>query len=267
MPSLAQINQFLINFEEWLFLLTLREIVIYISYAVIFYFVFHALRMLIILIINKQLAYKSKRWISDNVGSQRNILVLGDSTAVGTGASRAEDSIAGRLAHDFPNVEIVNLGKNGGLFSDVRKQIDLVKKEKFDLIIISVGGNDVWSLTSRSSIGNHLVYILRNAYRMSNGNVFFLLYNNIGDAPIFPKFLRVVLKWRCNRIHSIVKQIAFHMKIPVISLFAEEANNPFTRSPKELFAKDGVHPSSKGYALWYKRMWREMVLRGFHFDR
>lgn len=258
-------QQLLFNIENWFFLLTLREIFTYLANAIILYFVFHALRMLVILLINQQLAYKSQRWISPVI-SKRRILVLGDSTAVGTGASRAEDSIAGRLAQDFPDVEIVNLGKNGGLISDVRKQIDSVKGQKFDLIIISAGGNDVWSLTSQWSIGKNLVYTLRNAYKASRGNVFFLLYNNIGDAPIFPKFLRYFLKKRCNNIHRTVKQVAGHMNIPVISLFTEEENNPFIIAPEELFAKDGIHPSSQGYYLWYKRMWREMVINGFRFD-
>lgn len=237
---------------------------IYLINGFILYFVLHAFRMLAILLLNKRLAFKSHSWNSAGTGGTR-ILILGDSTAVGTGAMRAEDSIAGRLAHDFPNAEIKNRGKNGGLISDVTKQIDFVRNETFDLIIITVGGNDVWSLTSLRSITKNLNYIFAAAKAMSQGRVFFLLYNNIGDAPIFPGFIRYFLKRRCNQIQSRITQCAMQQKIALINLFTEDINNPFLKSPKKLFAKDGIHPSSEGYSLWYKRMWREMVAMGFHF--
>ena len=41
------------------------------------------------------------------------VLVVGDSTGVGTGAARPEDSIAGRLADAYPDVTIVNRARNG----------------------------------------------------------------------------------------------------------------------------------------------------------
>lgn len=250
--------------EKWYSSLTIDSVPIYVVNGIILYFVLHALRMILILLKNKQLAFKSQKWNSQGSGGSR-ILILGDSTAVGTGASHSEDSIAGRLAHDFPNAEIVNLGKNGGLISDVTKQINSVKHEKFDLIIISVGGNDVWSLTSLNSIGTNLNYIFSTATTMNQGKVFFLLYNNIGDAPIFPGFIRFFLKNRCNKIHNRIIITADFREIPVIKLFTEDTDNPFIKSPATLFAKDGIHPSSSGYGLWYKRMWREMVHQGFHF--
>src|SRR2546430_162627 len=40
------------------------------------------------------------------------VLVVGDSLGVGTGALRAEDSIAGLLAREFPDVAICNRARN-----------------------------------------------------------------------------------------------------------------------------------------------------------
>ena len=214
--------------------------------------------------LNKQLAFKSEPWNSTGTGAVK-ILILGDSTAVGTGASSAKDSIAGRLAKDFPQSEIRNLGKNGGLISDVKAQILSVKNEHFDLIIISAGGNDVWSFTSLKSINNHLTTVFSVAKEISNGKVFFLVYNNLGDAPIFPKIISFFLRIRTASIQRQIMTTAARLNVPIINLFTDNENNPFTKSPKTLFAADGIHPSSKGYHLWYNKMLHEMIQMGYHF--
>jgi lysophospholipase L1-like esterase len=53
------------------------------------------------------------------------------------------------------------------------------------------------------------------------------------------------------------------MRIPSIELFTTESDNPFLEKPHELFARDGIHPSSRGYQIWYNRMWLEMNKSGF----
>jgi len=81
------------------------------------------------------------------------ILVLGDSTAVGTGVVRSEDSTAGRLAQKYPNAEVVNLAVNGlkiaGL-ETILKTID--EKRHFDIVLIQIGANDIIRLTSMRDI-------------------------------------------------------------------------------------------------------------------
>lgn len=47
--------------------------------------------------------------------ANRRVLVVGDSTGVGTGASEAVDSVAGRIARDYPGTEIVNRAQDGVL--------------------------------------------------------------------------------------------------------------------------------------------------------
>lgn len=237
----------------------------YVLNAIIFLIVFHAIKMILFLTLNKQLGLTTKPYSSENL-AERKILILGDSTAVGTGASSPEDTIAGRLAHDFPHSQVINLAKNGGLIRDLRTQIDRVKNETFDMIIISAGGNDVWHYSSLSKMRTILEGVLADANTISNHRVIFLLYNNIGSAPIFPAFIQFFLKRRCIRVQQLIKFVATRSRVPTIELFTEEAHNPFLKNPKELFASDGIHPSSRGYALWYHRMWREMVNNGFHYE-
>lgn len=52
------------------------------------------------------------------------LLVVGDSTAVGTGATSPAASIAGLIARRHPDVAIDNRAHNGVRFADVLRQLD-----------------------------------------------------------------------------------------------------------------------------------------------
>ncbi len=260
------ISDFLLNIQFYFPPIEEAGWAYYIVNGILFFIVYNSLHMIYILLRNKQLAFVSKKWDSAEKKDVR-ILILGDSTAVGTGADSKEATIAGRLAHDFPDAQIVNLGKNGGLIKDVSTQVTQVMTETFDMIIISVGGNDVWHMTRSRTIKKHLTYILSETKRMSNQRVLFLIYNNIGDAPLFPQPIRYFLKIRGEHIHHLIKTVAVMLHVPIIELFVNPQENPFLKNPEKLFAGDGIHPSSRGYEVWYNRMWREMVRSGFRFTK
>ncbi len=219
--------------------------------------------MILHLLLNKQLAFSSKPYTSTNEQAKK-ILILGDSTAVGTGAHAPEETIAGRLAHDFPNAQIVNVAQNGGIIKDLTKQIEKVSGQTFDIIIISAGGNDVWHFSRLKTIRTHLTGVFLQALTMSNHRVIFLHYNSIGSAPLFPFLIQFFLKIEEKRIYKTIHAVASELQVPIINLFTEETDNPFLKNPKHLFARDGIHPSSRGYEVWYHRMWLEMVRNGYY---
>ena len=78
----------------------------------------------------------------------KRILILGDSTAVGVGATRPSSRLPEDSGKFLPTCEIRNLGQNGARTMDVLEQLEQVKNETFDLTIISVGGSDAWHFTS-----------------------------------------------------------------------------------------------------------------------
>ncbi|MCA9354366.1 MAG: SGNH/GDSL hydrolase family protein [Candidatus Kaiserbacteria bacterium] len=238
---------------------------VYVGDTIIVMVVLQALRMIIKLSRNKFLGLTTKPFACAGSGGKR-VLILGDSTAVGTGASRPEDTIAGRLATDYPDAEIINVAQNGGLVRDLPKQIEVMLGQQFDLIIVSVGGNDVWHLTSIRKIQQVLQTVLPQLNELCKHRVLFLLYNNIGSAPLFPGIMRGFLKRRCIRVQEAIAETALAYDVPTIELFNEDERNPFIKNPNQLFAFDGVHPSSDGYRLWYHRMWRIMHENGYRFD-
>jgi len=236
-------------------------------YIIILSIVFDALRMLKTLIINAFLAHQSTPFSSTHTSEgKKKILIIGDSTAVGTGAAKPEDSIAGRLGRDFQNSEIINLGTDGSRTRDVMVQLKKVADQKFDMVIISTGGNDIWHFSNIKKLGRNLEEALDLAKEISNHKVILLLYNNIGSAPIFSFLIRGLLKRRARKVQEKFQNVAELKKVPCIELFAQEENNPFLQNPDLLYAADKIHPSSEGYKMWYNRMWLSMVQRGYLFS-
>ena len=134
------------------------------------------------------------------------------------------------------------------------------------MVRICTGGNDVWNFSNLKKLGKHLGAALDMAKEISDHRVIFLLYNNIGSAPIFSSIIRAILKPRGERVHQTLRKVTGEKKVPCIELFTNEKNNPFLRKPDILLAADGIHPSSEGYRIWYNRMWVTMVKSGLAFS-
>jgi len=233
---------------------------------VITIFVFHKIVFLVIIgSINKLLSYRSSYYPRVlNNGKQKKILLLGDSTAFGTGADRVEDTLAGRFAHDYPEVEVINYSVNGSLTRDVLSQIKKFADKRFNLVLISTGGNDVWHFTNLGNLEKDLHKVILNAKKISGGNVILLVYSNIAAAPGFPSFLRKTLIRRANKMNDIFLRAADAFNIKAVNLFTDDDNNnPFARNPDDFFAGDGIHPSSAGYKVWYQRMWKVLYLNNY----
>ncbi len=195
-----------------------------------------------------------------------SILIAGDSTAVGTGAKRPESTIAGLLAQDFPQTSIVNVAVNGARTKGIMKQFEKVRGSEFDMVLLSTGGNDVWSYTRIKKLGKHLRAVLTEAKELSGHRVIVLFFGNEGSAPFFPRPLRGFLMNRTRRVKDLFAEITNEERVPLIELFTSEDENPFVVDPKRFFAADGLHPSDAGYWEWYKRLWRLMIENGYLYS-
>ena len=212
---------------------------------------------------------KAKRYSVHREGGKR-VLVIGDSTAYGTGASRPEDTIAGRLGSDFPRAEIVNTAVNGSLVRQAIGQLERAGEEKFDLIIICTGGNDILRFVSLASLARDLPRLLEGAIEKSGHQVVLLFYANLGNARVFPPSIRSLLGRRTRQVYEIFKRAAAQTGVPLVELYTDVKSggfsNPFIDDPYRYYARDQMHPNSEGYRLWYNRMWREMRENHFTFS-
>lgn len=90
------------------------------------------------------------------------ILVIGDSTAVGTGASASSTSLAGLLGSHYPSASIENRGINGSKTRDLLTRNDL-SGDRYDLIMIHIGGNDTVRFTNLDELTKDIALVIDDA--------------------------------------------------------------------------------------------------------
>jgi len=188
--------------------------------------------------------------------ARTRVLVVGDSTGVGTGASRPSDSIAGRLHRDFPRSMIVNRSHNGARVEDVLRQLGNEDDKGFDIVLVQVGGNDILRFSDltqlRCTIGDVLVKASeRGKY------VIFISTGNVGLAPAFFPPLNWIYTERTRKVRAVFMEAGAHTGVEYVDLFKERDEDPFLRDPNLYYAADYLHPGSEGYRLWYEELKRQ----------
>ena len=81
------------------------------------------------------------------------IVVVGDSTAYGTGVRDSKESVAGRIGAEFPSHEVLTLAQNGRVIGEVvgtLKETNL--KVPADVLLLQIGGNDILQDADMSSV-------------------------------------------------------------------------------------------------------------------
>ncbi|MBU6214726.1 hypothetical protein KGM48_02675 [Patescibacteria group bacterium] len=235
----------------------------------LFFFVYRVFRMIWYLSREVPFFRTADPYFSAPWRGGKRILLIGDSTAYGTGASRPEDTLAGRLGRDFPTAEIVNKAINGSKAKSALEQLRSTEGQ-FDLILICTGGNDIWSYTRLATLEQHMDNLLTEAVGRSNHQVVVLFYPNFATADIFPNPLHSIMTRRSQEVFNLFSRVTSAFNVPLIDLFTTFKSRDFfsvrvAEDRDQYVAADKMHPNSEGYRLWYNRMWREMVEHRFPF--
>jgi lysophospholipase L1-like esterase len=206
-----------------------------------------------------ELARQSEPYQTSPPGASVSLLVVGDSTAVGTGASSPAASVAGLISRDHPRLKIVNLAKDGARFADIARQLEAAGSERFDAVLMLGGGNDVIRFTGDKVLS----YEIGRAAALANaraGVVVLMPSGNVGSAPFFYPPWSWLMTARSKKLHAMVREAAASQGALYVNLFKEKEDDPFARRPDELNAKDGLHPSDAGYRLWLDELNRQADL-------
>jgi lysophospholipase L1-like esterase len=186
-----------------------------------------------------------------------SLLIVGDSTALGTGASTAEASLAGRIARRYPALAIRTLASAGARFETIADQ--LRGAGRHDLILIAGGANDVMRFTAKARLAQAIDLTLARAAGQA-GKVIVVPAPNVGNAPFFPPPLSWLLSRRARALHALVRASAAARGAAYVDLYRERADDPFARDPQRLIAIDRLHPSDAGYAVWFEEIERQAPL-------
>jgi lysophospholipase L1-like esterase len=200
-----------------------------------------------------ELARQSEPFEASPAGALASLLVVGDSTAVGTGASSPVNSVAGLIAQAHPRLKIINRAKDGAKFSDVAEQLNALGAERFDAILILGGGNDVIRLTRYETLEQDIARTAELARTHAN-LVVMMPSGNVGNAPFFFVPWSWLMTKRSQVLHGFVREAAKDNGALYVNLYKDKAEDPFAQRPDELNAKDGLHPSDAGYRLWWSEL-------------
>lgn len=197
-----------------------------------------------------ELVRQSEPFQASPARARASLLVVGDSTAVGTGASSPANSVAGLMAGDHPYLKIVNRASDGAKFADIARQLEGVGSERFDAILMLGGGNDVIRLTPYEVLEEDIVRAATLARTHAN-LVVLMPSGNVGSAPFFFPPWSWLMTQRSKALHRLVREAAADNGALYVNLYKSKADDPFAQRPGEFNAKDGLHPSDAGYRLWY----------------
>lgn len=189
------------------------------------------------------------------VGSETiNFLAIGESTIAGIGAKTHKDAFTGQFAKHLSrktgkSVRWHAYGISGiTVEGTIQEIIPTVPEEKMDIIVIALGGNDVFSINSPKKWRNdisELIDIVRGKY--PTAEVFLANVPMIRDSLALPNPLRYFLS-RLAKLHHF-NTIDLISGMENVYYFEE-----VSRVEEDFFCDDGVHPSVKGYDVWSEVM-------------
>ncbi len=184
----------------------------------------------------------------------RRLLVVGDSTGVGTGASRPEASVAGLIARDAPDWLIVNRARDGAKFADIARQLH--PDERFDLVLVLGGGNDVIRFTRAAAMQRDIDRVVARATALAP-QVVVMPAGNVGNAPFFLPPWSWWMSARARDMHRAVQAAAARHGAIYVSLYKEPEHDLFALQAERMHAADKLHPSDDGYLAWYAELRRQ----------
>ena len=201
--------------------------------------------------IGKGVVARSTPFSRENPDADFRILIIGDSTAVGIGAEDPNLSVAGRYGQAFPDAEIINRGENGKKTGQLIEEFKQLQEEKFDLVEVHTGGNDVIRFKNLDEVEKDFATVLDLAQNIGD-EVIVITSGNLGTVKLFPPGTRKILEARSRRTREIfIAETSKREKVHYIDLFREADEDPFAKDPERFYSPDFLHPNGEGYADWW----------------
>jgi len=185
------------------------------------------------------------------------IVMLGDSLAVGIGATQPEHTPGGQLTtllHQAHPIAVYCVGSRGAKISEVaRHQVPRVAAFTPQLAVVLVGANDVLNRTTKKSFRHSLRQIL---YTPALSDALIVLFNlpNIALVPAIPRSLKHLVKVRTDTFNHIFQEEADSApNVLLLDFFS--LTTPILQAGSDLLDRDKFHPNDAGYL----RMAQEIV--------
>ncbi len=232
---------------------------------VLFFFILFILYLLYTYIIVRQkinifkdLVQKTVKYENITDDKSKTLLILGDSTAIGMGVDKSEDSIPALLSDKLKVTYAENKSVSGAKVSDLKEQLQNIKLKNYDYILIQIGGNDVVAREDADKVGRELSEVIQTLPKDSK--IIVQMCGDVGVATLLPWFTRSYYTNLSVKYHTAFEKITKENGAAYINLYEDPKTDPFLKSPGIYLSKDGFHPSSAGYKLWFSKL--EKIIDG-----
>lgn len=185
------------------------------------------------------------------------MLVAGDGTALGSGASGPEHSVAGLAGAAYPLLGVETIAEPGARLADVLEQLRRASG-RYDLVLVQAGGMDVLRQTQRDALQADIERVVRRARELAP-QVVLMPCGNLGNLPFFAPPLTWLMAQRSRLLERLLRSVAERHGAQVVGLYREPGADPFVRNPRWL-AADGLHPNDAGYACWWQELQKQLPL-------
>lgn len=187
------------------------------------------------------------------------LVLLGDSSALGVGVDRVDDTVGGQLAqllakgggpdgHQERLVHLSSVGVSGSRSTDLATQVArALLGQRPDIAVILIGANDV---TAGRRPGESAAHISAAVRRLREAGVEVVVGTcpDLGALRAFAPPLRQVFGWMGRRTARAQAGAVLTAGGTVVDLATE--TGPVFRADAGTLCHDGYHPSADGYRLW-----------------
>lgn len=181
------------------------------------------------------------------------LLVLGDSTAAGVGVESIRDGLAGNLARVLAQdtgrgIEWTVFARSGATTGEIRNFfLGLASRQRFDIVFVSTGVNDVMHMRTKTAFSTDLGAILERLEAASpDATILLAGIPRMEQFVSLPEPLSTILGARAYRLnaaaHSVLDKHPNVVHVP-----------PWPIQADDFFAIDDFHPSAAGYRAWAER--------------
>ncbi|GIT84114.1 MULTISPECIES: SGNH/GDSL hydrolase family protein [Acinetobacter] len=195
-------------------------------------------------------------------GQTLSLLILGDSAAAGVGVAHQNDALLGAVISALQHQYQVHWrleAQSGDTTSQVIQKTKKLVNQKYDVVVTSVGVNDVTRLMSAQTWikqQQHFYQLIQAKFQPE-----LIIATGVPPMHLFPA-LPNPLSW-------LFGQYAKQMNLQLEKMIAQQEDMQWIeydirkyQSMNLEMAKDGFHPSKEIYQIWGKEV-AEMILERF----
>jgi lysophospholipase L1-like esterase len=183
----------------------------------------------------------------------------------GSGVKDRSKTIGGRLAQVFPEASVETLAVDGARVRNLAAQLEAAGHQRYDLIMVGIGGNDIVRLSGFAGIARDLEAFLKTA-RARTPQVVLVHCVNLGNIGFFWPPLDRLFDYRTRRLSDVYAAVTQSMAgVAYVNFYRPRVSDHYTAATRAMFiTEDGFHPSDYANGYFFDLIARDVALLSKH---